>query len=144
MSSSSRAGCCSTAPPCPPTVRSPGCAALRAAGTPASEAWYAEQREFETLVREAIAHLARRAQDEQEARESAEGYMRKVMARLDDTRRLLAETDASLADALERLRYVEASLRTQASERARRRRGGSRGGDRRRRGAPRPLRLRAP
>ena len=46
--------------------------------------------------------------------------MRREMARLDDTRRLLAETDASLADALERLRHLEAGLRAQAIERARR------------------------
>jgi 2-polyprenyl-3-methyl-5-hydroxy-6-metoxy-1,4-benzoquinol methylase len=45
--------------------------------------------------------------------------MRRVMTRLDDTRRLLAETDASLADALERLRHLEAGLRAQAIERAR-------------------------
>ena len=91
----------------------------RRAQTATAEAWYAEQRAFEARVREAIGHLARQAEAERQARELAEDYLRKEMARLDDTKRALAATDASLADALERLRHLEAGLRAQAIERAR-------------------------
>jgi O-antigen chain-terminating methyltransferase len=91
--------------------------------------WYEEQRAFETRVREAIAHLARQAEAERIARELAESYVRGLIADRDALRADLTEVDAGLADALERLRHLEAGLRAEALERARRAEGAATGPD---------------
>jgi hypothetical protein len=46
--------------------------ALRRTSSPADRGWYLEQRDFEVLLREAIADLSRHAEAERVARESAE------------------------------------------------------------------------
>ena len=100
----------------------------RRAATATAEDWYQEQRHFETRVREAIAHLARQAEDERRVREAAEDWLRVVAARQEELRATLAETDAGLADALVRLRHLGARLEAEALERTRRATGAGSGG----------------
>ena len=100
--------------------------AARRVGTPASEAWYAEQRAFETRVREAIAHLSRQGEAERAAREDGRGVPAGASgsATMSSAGRT-TRWRAALADALERLRHLEAGVRAQAIERTAPRRGGA-------------------
>lgn len=80
------------------------------------QAWYQEQRDFEVLLREAIAHLARQAVDERAARELAEEETRALTARVDA---VLAGVGETLTDVDRRLRHLENRLRADALERTR-------------------------
>jgi O-antigen chain-terminating methyltransferase len=80
------------------------------------QAWYQEQRDFEVLLREAIAHLARQAVDERAARESAEEETRALTARVDAA---LAGIGETLDEVDRRLRHLENRLRADALERTR-------------------------
>lgn len=92
--------------------------ARRAAAAVGPE-WYEEQRDFEIRLRQAIAYLARQAEAERLAREAAEGRLAELFARVDVQGRGLAQTNADLADAVLRLRALEARARAGALERAR-------------------------
>jgi 2-polyprenyl-3-methyl-5-hydroxy-6-metoxy-1,4-benzoquinol methylase len=89
----------------------------RRAATAVDEAWYAEQRAFETRVREAIAHLARQGEAERVAREEAEEDVRELQRHI---RASEEATSAALADLAERVRHLEARVRAEAVERTRR------------------------
>ena len=80
------------------------------------QAWYREQRDFEVLLREAIAYLQRQMVDERAAREAAEDALRALGARMDTS---LAAVDASLGDLNARLRLLENRQRADAIERTR-------------------------
>ncbi len=80
------------------------------------QAWYREQRDFEVLLREAIAYLQRQVVDERAAREAAEDALRTLTARVDAS---LTAVDASLGDLNARLRLLENRHRADAIERTR-------------------------
>jgi O-antigen chain-terminating methyltransferase len=80
------------------------------------QAWYQEQRDFEVLLREAIAHLARQAVDERAARESAEEQTRALTTRVEAA---LAGIGETLGEVERRLRHLENRLRADALERTR-------------------------
>lgn len=80
------------------------------------QAWYQEQRDFEVLLREAIAYLARQAVDERAAREAAEEETRALTARMDAA---LADIGETLGEVDRRLRHLENRLRADALERTR-------------------------
>jgi O-antigen chain-terminating methyltransferase len=93
--------------------------ALRRVSTVADRGWYVEQRDFEVLLRDAIAHLAVEGQAERLARESAERDTTAVRLRVDAHDAALAGVTAA-ADALaDRVRHLENRLRAAPIERAR-------------------------
>ena len=83
------------------------------------EGWYREQRDFEVLLREAIAFLARQAIDEREAREAAEQTLAALSARVDAYDATLRALGEQLRTADDRLRLLENRLRADALERTR-------------------------
>jgi SAM-dependent methyltransferase len=93
--------------------------ALRRGSTPVDREWYVEQRDFEVLVREAIADLARRAEAQRLARESTDRELTAVRVRTDGHDRSLADLREGLASLDVRLRHLDARQRSQALDRVR-------------------------
>jgi O-antigen chain-terminating methyltransferase len=97
---------------------------LRRASTPADRGWYLEQRDFEVLLRDAIAHLAIEGQSERLARESAERDITAVRVRVDARDETTARLTAATEAVSDRLRHLENRLRAVSLERARAEAGG--------------------
>lgn len=93
--------------------------ALRRTATPADRGWYMEQRDFEVLLREAIADISRHAEAEQLAREAAERDVTAVRVRVDALDGLAADLGAAATALTERVRHLEARQRSAALERTR-------------------------
>lgn len=92
---------------------------LRRGVTLADRGWYTEQREFEVLLREAIAHLSRQVEGERLARESAERDLAALRIRVDSQNDALARL-SEVADRLsERVRYIEVRHQADALDRTR-------------------------
>lgn len=88
----------------------------RRVATASGRPWYAEQRAFESRVREAIAYLDGQVRGERRARERAEQRLRELGQRQRETAR---ELKAGIADLTMRVRHLEAQLRGHALDRAR-------------------------
>jgi O-antigen chain-terminating methyltransferase len=83
--------------------------------------WHREQKDFEVLLREAIAHLAREAAGERRAREAIDDALRGL-------ERHLTRVDATLEELDRRARLLENRLRADALERTRTAAGDGAGG----------------
>src|SRR5262245_50602204 len=86
----------------------------RRVATASGGSWYAEQKAFETRVRDAIAYLDGQFRGEQRARELAEQRVRESDQRREEAERELA---AGVADIAARVRHLEARVRGEALER---------------------------
>lgn len=93
--------------------------ALRRTSTPVDRGWYLEQRDFEVLLREAIADISRHAEAERMARESAERDITAVRVRVDALDGLTGDLQAAAEALTERVRHLEARQRSEALERTR-------------------------
>lgn len=92
---------------------------LRRGATLADRGWYTEQRDFEVLLREAIAHLAREAEAERLARESAERDTSAVRARVDARSAEIARLREAVSQLGLSVRHLEMRQQAVLIERAR-------------------------
>jgi SAM-dependent methyltransferase len=92
---------------------------MRRASTPADRGWYLEQRDFEVLLRDAIAYLSLQGQAELLARESAEREVDAARARMDGLDGELGRLAGTLDGLAARVRHLENHLRAAAMERMR-------------------------
>ncbi len=89
--------------------------ALRRGITTTDRTWYQEQKDFEVLLRNAIAHLSIEAEGERLAREQAERDTTAVRVRVDAHDEAFARLDGALAAVNEKLRHLEARQRSDAA-----------------------------
>ncbi|MGD9572523.1 MAG: class I SAM-dependent methyltransferase [Thermoleophilia bacterium] len=89
--------------------------ALRRGITTTDRTWYQEQKDFEVLLRNAIAHLSLEAEGERLAREQAERDTTAVRVRVDAHDGAMERLDGALAELNAKLRHLEARQRADAA-----------------------------